>query len=72
MLNWFYQFVLSAITRILSWFGLSFGKVLEDTVEAVQVIQSAHAAPSDEPHEKEHAVEAYSSESAMAPLNADQ
>ena len=66
MLNWFYQMVLSVITRILSWFGLSFGKEIQEAlVNAVDVLD---AAKSDEPQEKEQAVEAYAAESALAPV----
>jgi hypothetical protein len=66
MLTWFYQMVLSFITRILSWFGLSWGKEVQEAVEgAMEVLD---ATKSDEPQEKEHAVEAYMAESAMAPV----
>jgi hypothetical protein len=66
MLAWFYQLVLSVVTRILSWFGLSWGKDIQEALEnAVEVLD---AAKSDEPQEVAQAVEAYSAESALAPV----
>lgn len=66
MLTWFYQLVLSVITRILSWFGLSWGKDVQEAVEGAAHVLDA--TKSDEPQEAAQAVEAYSSESALAPI----
>jgi len=72
MLNWFYQLVLSFITRVLSWFGLSFGKEIQEALEvaeAVETIQTAGAAgKSDDIPASEPAIEAYSSASSLAPV----
>lgn len=66
MLNWFYQLVLSVLTRILSWFGLSWGKDLKDAVDAVEAVQTAST---DEPPVSEPSVEAYSADAAgLAPV----
>lgn len=66
MLNWFYQLVLSFITRVLSWFGLSWGKELQEAAEVVEAVQAQ--AKSDDVPASDPAVEAYSSASSLAPV----
>lgn len=50
MLSWVYQLLLSFVTRVLSWFGVSFGpKEVAEAVDAVEAV--ALSQQKDEPQE---------------------
>ena len=64
MLSWLYQLLMSFVTRVLSWFGVSFGaKEVADAVQALQL-----GGKSDEPQEAQQGVEAYSGNQHPPPL----
>lgn len=59
MLGWIYQWLLSFVARVLSWFGVSFGaKDVSDMVEAAEKVQKG--GQSDEPHDADQGVQPYS------------
>ena len=66
MLGWIYQLLLSFVSRILSWFGVSFGaKELGEAVEAVESV--ALNQQKDEPQEPDQqGPVAYSEEAQQA------
>ena len=69
MLGWIYQLLLSFVSRILSWFGVSFGaKELGEAVEAVESVESvALNQQKDEPQEPDQqGPVAYSEEAQQA------
>ena len=66
MLGWIYQLLLSFVSRILSWFGVSFGA--KELVEAVEAVESvALNQQKDEPQEPDQqGPVAYSEEAQQA------
>lgn len=61
MLSWLYQALLSFVARVLSWFGISFGtNDVANAVETVQTLQQGSGQASDEPHDAQESVQAYS------------